>query len=178
MNLFCPDKSALNVEQARAQLAAWMRRSYYWVEREWTYKDIKPRIICERLLTDPEWSSPTDYAFHCFGGEPRFFRVHTDRAGTPGSDIFDMQWQRPPFVINRAASGRIIPRPRHFADMVACARSLARGWPFVRVDLYSVDGRTIFGEMTWHPGAGTNHFIPESYDRHWGDHLQLLRPEW
>ncbi|MEX2222444.1 MAG: ATP-grasp fold amidoligase family protein [Candidatus Rokuibacteriota bacterium] len=178
MNLFCPDKSTLDVEATRRQLAAWMRRSHYWSMREWVYKDITPHIICERLLTDPVWSSPTDYSFYCFGGEPGFLGVETDRAGRLGVDLFDLQWQTLPFVVNRPPSGRGIPQPSNFDEMVAAARSLARGWPFVRVDLYSVEGRTIFGEMTWSPGAGTNRFIPESYDRYWGNQLQLPRPQW
>jgi hypothetical protein len=177
MNLFCPDKAAFDMEAARRQLAVWMRRSHYWHNREWVYKDITPRIVCERLLTDPVWASPTDYGFHCFGGEPRFLRVHTDRARQRGSDTFDLQWQRPPFGVSRPPSGRLFPRPSNFDEMVACARSLSRGWPYVRVDLYSIEGRTVFGEMSWHPAAGASRFIPESYDRYWGDQLTLPAPQ-
>ena len=177
MNLFCRDRATFDVEAARRQLAAWMRRSHYWHNREWVYKDITPRIVCERLLTDPVWASPTDYGFHCFGGEPRFLRVHTDRARQRGSDTFDLQWQRAPFGVSRPPSGRLVPRPSNLDEMVACARSLSRGWPYVRVDLYSIEGRTVFGEMSWHPAAGASRFIPESYDRYWGDQLTLPAPQ-
>ncbi len=174
MNLFCRDRATFDVEAARRQLAAWMRRSHYWHNREWVYKDITPRIVCERLLTDPVWSSPTEYAFHCFDGEPRFLRVTTDRAsGKLGTDTFDLQWQKPPFAVNRADSGRITERPSNFDEMADCARRLSRGWPFVRVDFFGVEGRTIFQELSWHPAAGTSRFIPESYDRYWGDQLTL-----
>ncbi len=179
MNLFCPDKAAFDMESARRQLAVWMRRSHYWHNREWVYKDITPRIVCERLLTDPVWSSPTEYAFHCFDGEPRFLRVHAGRAsGKLSSDIFDLQWQKPPFVVSRADSGRITERPSNFDEMADCARRLSRGWPYVRVDLFGVEGRTIFQELSWHPAAGGNRFIPESYDHYWGDQLQLPPPQW
>jgi hypothetical protein len=177
MNLFCQDKAAFDMEAARRQLAVWLRRSHYWHNREWVYKDITPRIVCERLLADPVWASPTDYGFHCFGGEPRFLRVHTDRARQWGSDTFDLQWQRSPFDVNWPPSGRLVPRPSNLDEMVACARSLSRGWPYVRVDLYSIEGRTVFGEMSWHPSAGTNRFIPESYDRYWGDQVTLPAPQ-
>ena len=178
MNLFCRDRATFDVEAARRQLAAWMRRSHYWHNREWVYKDITPRIVCERLLTDPVWSSPTEYAFHCFDGEPRFLRVTTDRAsGKLGTDTFDLQWQKPPFAVNRADSGRITERPSNFDEMADCARRLSRGWPFVRVDFFGVEGRTIFQELSWHPAAGTSRFIPESYDRYWGDQLTLPAPQ-
>jgi hypothetical protein len=57
--------------------------------------------------------------------------------------------------------------------MVRCARALAQGFPFVRVDLYSVSGRTVFGEMTWHPSAGLSDFTPDSYNTYWGDQIPL-----
>jgi hypothetical protein len=161
------------VPKTRAQLAFWLRRNYYWALREWCYKNIKPRIICERLLTDRTWSSPTEYCFFCFGGEPRFVRVHTDRFAQWRKDLFDLDWQTPPFTVNYSASGRVIPRPSNFEEMVACARTLSHGFPFVRVDLYGIDGRTIFDEMTWYPVAGENRFRPEAYDRYWGEALQL-----
>lgn len=94
------------------------------------------------------------------------------------ADTFDLKWQVPPFVINRPNTGRVVTRPSNFDEMVACARCLSAGWPFLRVDLYETDGRTVFGELTLHPGAGTNRFIPVEYDRHWGDALQLPRPQW
>jgi len=179
MNLFCSDKAAFDMDAAERQLRAWMRRSHYWNTREWVYKHIKPRIVCERLLTDPVWSSPTEYSLYCFDGKPRYVRVHTDRtSGTLGTDIFDVQWQKPPFIVNRADSGRITDRPSNFDEMIDCAARLSRGWPFVRVDLFAVEGRTIFQEMTWHPGAGTERFFPESYDRYWGDRLLLPPPQW
>lgn len=57
--------------------------------------------------------------------------------------------------------------------MVSIARRLAHGWPFVRVDLYSFAGRTVFNEMTLSPGAASNRFIPESYEYYWGHELPL-----
>ena len=80
-----------------------------------------------------------------------------------------------PFVVNRPSSGKVVDPPPNYAAMVDCARRLARGWPFVRVDLYGIAGRTVFGEMTLSPGAGSNRFIPESYEYYWGRELPLPR---
>jgi hypothetical protein len=106
-------------------------------------------------------------------GEPRFVRVLADRWGQKGMGHFDLDWQTPPFTVDAPDSGHVVPRPPNLDEMVACARSLSRGWPFVRVDLYGVDGRTIFAEMTWYPAAGVNRFRPEAYDRYWGNALPL-----
>lgn len=178
MNLFCRDKAAFDVPGAQRQLAAWMRRSHYWKHREWAYRNIKPLIVAERLLQDPAWSSPTEYSFYCFDGVPGFIRVHTDRARDHATDTFDADWTRAPFVLRRPDSGRALPRPPNFEEMTDCARRLSRGWAFVRVDMFGVEGRTVFQEMTWYPNAGTSHFTPESYDRYWGDRLRLPAPQY
>ncbi len=87
-----------------------MCRSHYWNMREWCYKHITPRIICEKLLVDPVEVNPVEYGFHCFGGEPRFVRVHKNRATNLTVDIFTTDWQRPPFVVNRPSSGKVVAR--------------------------------------------------------------------
>jgi hypothetical protein len=177
-NILCSRKADLDENAARAKLAEWMRRSHYWVNREWAYKNIRPRILCERLLIDPTGSTPTEYSFFCFDGQPRFVRAQRDRFTVMTTDTYDLQWQIPPFYINRPNAGRIVSPPSNFDEMVSCARLLSAGWPFVRVDLYDVDGRTIFSELTLYPGGGTNRFIPPEYDRYWGEALPLPRPQW
>jgi hypothetical protein len=175
MNIFCHRKADLDVPGTRAKLADWMRRSYYWTTREWCYKNIEPRIICERLLVDSTRITPTEYHFHCFGGEPRFLRATRDRATKVATDTFDLNWRRVPFCINRPDGKQVVARPSNFDDMVECSARLAAGWPFARVDLYEADGRTVFSEISLYPGAGGSRFIPEEYDRYWGDALPLPR---
>lgn len=169
MNIFCRKKSELNVHETRERVASWMSRNYYRVRREGCYKHIKPRIICERFLIDSDWGTPPDYKIFCFGGEPRFVQVHTDRFTQHASDLFDLDWQHLPFTLVYPSSGRAISRPSNLEEMVAFARVLSNGFPFVRVDFYSINGRTLFGEMTWYPDAGEGRFSPDSY----GEGLQL-----
>ena len=173
MNIFCRKKSELSVHDTKEQLNSWMKRNYYWDYREWCYKKIKPRIICERLFADSIRGTPPDYKFFCFGGEPRFVQIDVDRFTQHGRDFFDLDWQPLPFTYVYPSSGQTIPRPSNLDEIVAFARRLSRGFPFVRVDFYCVVGRTVFGEMTWYPEAGEGRFLPESYDRYWGEVLQL-----
>lgn len=174
MNILCRKTSELNVETTKQQLHSWMsRNSAYWDFREWSYKNIKPRIICERLLIDDTWGTPPDYKFFCFGGEPRFVQVDTDRFTQHGRDLFDLDWQPLPFIYVYPPGRRTVPRPRNLDEMVGFARRLSHGFPFVRVDLYAIDGRTLFGEMTWYPEGGEGRFSPDSYDTYWGEVLQL-----
>jgi len=175
-NIICPDKSRLDVQDAQRQLAAWMRRSEYWVSREWCYKDITPRIVCERYLTDDAGTSPPDYKFFCFDGEPRVVQVDTTRFTDHRRDLFDLRWNQLPFCLEWPLSGRQIPRPRHFDEMISVARALSHGFPFVRVDLYSTARGPIFGEMTWYPGGGLLRFKPDHYDLELGHALRLPSP--
>lgn len=122
---------------------------------------------------DPAWSAPSDYKFFCFGGEPRFIHVHTDRFGRHARDVFNLDWTRAPFAYLHPASDLTLPRPANLEEMIWVARRLAEGFPFVRVDLYGIEGRTIFSEMTWYPHAGGGRFFPSDYDLHWGNALLL-----
>jgi hypothetical protein len=159
-NIICWDKSALDIVATRRRLAAWMRRSGYWDGREWPYKNITPRIICERLLTDEDGRIPPDYKFFCFGGQPRLIQVHTDRFTGHRSDMFDTEWRQLPVTMHHPSSGRDIPAPKTLGAMLSIAAALSSGFPFVRVDLYSIGETVIFGEMTWFPGGGLQHFTP------------------
>lgn len=118
---------------------------------------------------------PADYKFFCFNGEPRFAQVDTDRF-THHRDMFDLEWKRLPFNIEYASSGRDIPRPGNLETMISAERALSRGFPFVRVDLYSIGERVIFSEMTWYPGGGFERFSPDIHDLHVGEAPTLPRP--
>jgi hypothetical protein len=174
MNLFCRDRGRFDVDGARRQLASWLRRPHYWLHREWAYKNIKQRIIAERLLVDTNGREPLDFKVNCFNGEPRFVGVHFDRLRGHRRDFYDLEWRVMPFTkLSNPSTGQSMPKPPNFDEIVECARRLAGDFPFVRVDFLSVDHRTVFGEFTWYPAAAYNRFRPESYDRYWGDALVL-----
>jgi hypothetical protein len=174
MNIFCGDRARFDTIAARTQLRAWLRRPHYLLHREWAYKGIRPRIMAERLLIDARWSEPPDFKVHCFNGEPRFVGVHLDRARGHRRDFFDLEWRLLPFTkLSNPPSGEPLAKPPNFDEIVACARRLADGFPFIRVDFLSANDQTFFGEFTWYPAAAQNRFWPESYDRYWGDAIRL-----
>jgi hypothetical protein len=174
MNIFCRDRARFDVEGARRQLAAWLRRPHYRLFREWAYKDIRQRIVAERLLVDARWGEPMEFKVNCFNGEPRFVGVHFDRLRSHRRDFYDPEWRLLPFTkLSNPPSGKALPKPPNFDEILHCARRLGDGFPFVRIDFLSADDRTVFGEFTWYPAAAYNRFWPESYDRYWGDQLQL-----
>jgi teichuronopeptide biosynthesis TupA-like protein len=172
-NILCRDKSTLDVDKTRAQLGQWMKRGMYNLFREWAYKDIIPRIICEEFIQDENGHIPTDYKLFCFNGEPHFIEVVTNRFIDHRRHIFDLTWKHLPFNIGYASNCDALPQPPTLGTMISAARTLSVGFPFVRVDLYSVGSRVMFGEMTWYPDAGFVKFVPDSYDRRIGEALIL-----
>jgi hypothetical protein len=176
LNILCRDKSQLNVESTRSELAEWMRYNEYWDAREWAYKNIRPRIICERFLTDERGAIPDDYKFFCFDGEPRFVQIDTDRFTNHRRDFLDLEWKLLPFRLDYSSSGREMPRPGNLEQMISVARALSQGFPFVRVDLYAIRERVFFGEMTWYPEGGLGRFSPDVYDLYIGQALTLPKP--
>lgn len=174
--LICRDKSTLNLAKARKKMEKARKRSFYKFNREWTYKNVKPRIIAERYMENSSTGDLRDYKFFCFDGVPKLMFVATDRQ-TPGEDtkfdFFDMDYQHLD-LINGHPNGNIPPeKPKNFEHMKELAAKLSQGIPHVRVDFYEVDGKAYFGEMTFYHFSGTVPFQPECWDHTMGDWLTL-----
>ncbi len=67
-----------------------------------------------------------------------------------------------------AAPAAVVPKPKNLAKMVELVEKLAAPFPYVRVDLYNVDGKIYFGELTFTPNAGLDIHSPEGYDEEYG----------
>ncbi len=175
MNIICRDKKALDWRECRRSLTRWLRSNYFYSGRQWAYKNIKPRLVCEKYLQSDGFDELIDYKFYCFHGRPRVMWICTGRYGSGGLryNAFDMDGSRMPVFKGRAESDRPIVKPDNFAAMVATARALSGGIPFVRVDLFSVKGKLIFGEFTFYPDSGVIPFSPEPYNLIFGDWFAL-----
>jgi hypothetical protein len=142
------------------------------VGREWAYKNIKPRIICEKLLTE-NGASPKDYKIFCFNGEPKVIQVDLERFKDHKRNMYDINWNLLPVNYMYETEKNVLEKPLALAQMLGYAKQLSADLPFVRVDFYNVDGKIIFGEMTFYPENAIGQFQPESYDHIFGSYLQL-----
>ena len=156
----------------------WLSRNYYYRSGlEWTYNNEKPRLIAEAYLEEIGKGSLNDYKFFCFGGEPRFIQIDLDRQAAHTRKFYDMQWSPLPFRdTGYPPSDEQLEKPPNFEEMIAVVRQLADDFPFVRVDLYNIAGRIIFGEMTFYPADGRLAYIPDEYNRIIGDYLTFPQP--
>jgi hypothetical protein len=173
-NIICYNKDMLDKTESIKKLRKWLKNNFFWHGREWIYKNIKPRIIAEKFLED-NTGVLLDYKFMCFNGEPKCLFVCSDRntSNALKVDFYDMNWEHMPFERHYKNSGQIISKPICFDTMVELSKRLSEGIPFVRVDLYEVNGNVYFGELTFYPGNGLEEFSPEYYDELLGSWITL-----
>lgn len=129
---------------------------YARVGYEYHYSYIEPKLYAEELLENADGSPLTDYKFFCFGGVPKFVKVISDRASGKHQDYYDMDWSFRPLVKDEISMGGGMPKPLNFDRMKQIAADLSKPFPMARVDLYNVDGRICFGEITLTPATGLN----------------------
>lgn len=173
--ILCPDKSKLDTIYARYQLATRLKMNYYYRHHEWAYRFVKPRIIAEKLLVGDGGGEPMDYKIHCFDGVPHWIWAVKDRHDQQKKirGNYSTEWERLPFHGRRGLSPESFPRPPELERMLEVAVSLSKGLHYCRVDLYAVEGRVYFGEMTIINGAGLIRYRPDEWNYHWGEKLHL-----
>lgn len=172
-NIVVRDKATMDWLALIQQMDRWLRINYYDLRREWVYQHLKPRVVVERLMEVPEPPGLLDYKMFCFDGRVQLVQVDIDRSGDHRRNLYDLEWQRLPCKLRYPPADHEVPRPRNLSLMIELAESLARGFPFVRVDLYDYQEQVVFGEMTFFPGNGFEDFVPEEYDQKLGALIRL-----
>lgn len=169
----CRDKSKINKDAIKAKARNWLSENYYYTERERIYKNIPPRIIAEEYIEQE--GGLIDYKLKCFNGKVHFINImvdYEDQSRMCDGDHFDRNWNLCPFISGKKCPQKL-PKPKNLDEMIEIAEKLSRGIPFVRVDLYNLSSRILFGEMTFTPAAGNNPFEPKEWERKMGDLIVL-----
>ena len=198
-NIICPDKSKIDWELAKKKMHKWLKSDFSKNGREWQYHEIKPQIICEKYLVDPETPVIRDYKLFTFKGETKYIWVDFtesiiggEKAGIEQEvgysnpkvadgcvryrNIYDAQWN---FMEGRGSlypskDTASIKRPECLDEMIEVAKKLASDFPQCRVDLYVLGGeRIVFGELTFTGGNGCNAFYPQSFNDELGSYIDL-----
>ena len=173
--VICKDKKALDMIKTRKHFKKKLACNYYWGRRQWAYKNIKPRIIAEKLMVDKNGNVPADYKIHCFNGEPKYIQLISDRFTDSIREAFyNENWILQEFTVTYPNTGEIDAKPKQLEKMLELTKKLSKELPYVRIDLYMVNDEQIyFGEMTFYPEAGFLHFNPPEWDRKLGGWLVL-----
>jgi hypothetical protein len=159
-----PDKSKWDFEAARPMLRKWLTYNFYWHLREWSYRDIPPRLMVEEHLGD----NIRDWKFFVYDGKVHFVDVHFDRYIKHTRNVYDRNLKRLPVrILYENHDGD--PTFENMGLMFELVETLGRGFDFIRVDMYNIEGRIVFGELTNYSGAGLEPFIPTEYDKVFGE---------
>lgn len=171
-NIICTDKALMNRDTVIHQMEEWGKRDdYYLSHSEMQYKDVKKKIVVEEYLDAGKDKLPEDYKFYCMNGVCRTIMVCKDREIGKKARYFFMSrdWALYPYSVEAIDSpNENIPKPSCIDEAIEYAERLSKGFPFVRVDLYIIDNKIYFGELTFTPAAGMDtdlKVIPPNSDR-------------
>lgn len=169
--VICRDKAELDIKSTARTLDGYLGTSYYGSQREWVYKDIKPALICEPYMGDLK-----DYKWFCCDGEPEWMFIASDRGRRDTEtkfDFYDCEFNHLPFVNGHPNADVPPQKPCTWEEMKELARKLSAGMKHVRVDLYEIDGKVYFGEMTFYHWSGLKPFEPSEWDLKLGEYIRL-----
>lgn len=170
--IICSDKSKMDWNAVRIKLTDWLNDNYFYLNGEWQYKNIIPRIVCEKLLK----GDIVDYGFFCFDGHPficNAVQKDTYQSSNKGYTecFYDLGFKK--LDLKQNADTKPVLRPLNWEEMINMARVLSRDFPFVRVDFRECEGSIYFGELTFTPANGMVPFHPKYWDLILGKKIHL-----
>ena len=173
--VICSDKKTFDRNASKKKIDSHLKKNFYWSNREWPYKNVKPRIIVEKYMEDPKEKELKDYKFFCFNGAIGIVLVCTNRRVKLEETWFDSDFN----FINLKEGGhdnrRDLVKPATFEQMKKIVLQLSKDIPHVRVDLYEIKGQIFFGELTFFPAGGLEQFDDESWNLKLGKLIKLPR---
>lgn len=153
-----------------------MKRNYYYHSREWAYKNVRPRIIIEKLMEDNESEYLRDYKFFCFGGNPKYIQIDYDRFSNHTRNVYEING-------NKINSDLMHPRnlnndlkiDDNIREMIGLCSIISPCNAFSRIDFYLINNHIYFGEITLYHGSGYEFFSDDRYNELFGNLIDLTK---
>lgn len=173
--VICDNKAKLDLESAKKNLEASLKRNYYYHGREWPYKDVEPQILAEQYLENDPTEGLHDYKIWCFNGVPTYVQYITGRRGTTTYEgFYTFDWTMQDFSYHNPLMKEPVEAPKKLGELFTLASKLAENIPFARVDFYVLpDDSLKFGEITFYPNCGTEKWHPQEMDLKLGEMIDL-----
>ena len=174
----CKDKHIVSEIEFKKQLNKWMtiRKGRKHFAREWAYDNNFPRRILIEELIGEETNDLIDYKFLCFNGKVEYiYSICNRKLGQSAQlGIYDASFNKINVYRNdECPQEKPTCTPINFAEMITIAEKLSKSFPHVRVDLYNVNGRIYFGELTFYDGSGYMTFSPDDFDFEIGNKFNI-----
>lgn len=173
-NVFiCDNKHNFDFENCKKILNKLLKKDFSKKTLEYHYHYIQPKIICEEYIEQKNKKNPDDYKIYCFNGKPECILVCSEREKKLKLDYYDLKWNYLDYSAETYKSHKIQKSPKNLNKMIEIAEKLSQGFKFVRVDLYNVDGKIYFGELTFTPAAGLVNYNTEKAQLYLGSLINL-----
>ncbi len=179
MHIFVEDKNQLPYELIIKECKRWLKVNFGFYTGEWAYRNIKRKILVEKMLETETGEMPLDYKLYCFHGKCKLIRVSGNRFGEEVlSGYFDTDWNLLPFGVPGYKCNHPYDKPGNLGEMISLAECLSKPFDYVRVDLYSIGKKTYFGELTHYEASGMGRLEPESFDFMLGQYWNIEPGYW
>ena len=176
MNYICFDKSKINYDELKKKFDKYLKTNYGKKTVELHYSPIKPQIIIEELMLE-NGKLPTEYKIHVFNGKAKSLYVVTSRGIDIRYNNYYIDWT--PFDGSQFNGWKKtdypLEKPKNFDEMIKISEDLASPFPFVRVDLYDINGTIYFSELTFTPAKGTLILDDDKCDFEMGEWLNISK---
>lgn len=176
-NIICKDKNKLDKAGSINKLNNWMKQKPWLGYAEMQYKDVPIKILVEKFLEGKDGLFPEDYKLYCFNGEPKAILCMSGRySDSMRVGFFDTDWKyigKPRKNYLGFDENNMPSKPESLEVMLKAAADLSKPFPFVRVDFYDLDGKAIFGEMTFSPAGGFDVSEIDVHGVNMGDMLRI-----
>lgn len=177
MNIIVKDKSEINKSKIMKELKEWQSINYAYMSGEWVYRDIEPKILCEKYIVDSN-GELNDYKIFCFNGKAHFIQVDVDRFTGHRRNIYSTDWELLDISIAYPNSKHSkIEKPLNLSNLLEYAEILAEPFVHARVDFYKLDDAIVFGELTFFHGGGFETFTPDEYGIRFGEKMDIGKLE-
>lgn len=176
-SIICQDKNNFDLETAKDKLFHSLKNDFSNNLLEYHYSLINPVIIAEEYLDDKSNKNPLDYKFYCFNGKVESILVCSERDKKLRLDDFDLKWNKLNYTYDEYKSKKNIEKPVNLDKMIKIASDLSKNLPFVRIDLYNIDGKIYFGEFTFTPAAGLIKYYNDDALLNLGEKINLSKYE-
>ena len=174
-NILVKDKKTLNIAETKKKLNDFLNMAEASAGREWAYGGSSKKIIVEELLEDNSNKDKgiSDYKFLCFNGKPVYVVYDKVRFSDHKRNFYDVNWNYVKVDSDCPCFEDSVKKPENYEKMVEIASVLSRDFPAVRVDLYNIEGKIYFGELTFYPWSGYVQYTPDSFDFELGKYFVL-----
>jgi len=176
-NIIVDKNSPADREKIIAQCRRWLSQPYGLKMHEWAYQRINRKIVIEKLLRDENGKVPTDYKFYVFHGKCYLISVIYDRFSDIRTGWYSPQWEHLN-IRGQFRQAECVAKPEQLNSMIGLAELLGSNFDFIRADLYVINSKIYFGELTSYPGSGRITFTPMSFDFELGEKWKIVPKYW